>query len=132
MCFSNPWISLSRFSSDPNGGYKCSLLENPINEITLVDDKPLTLDDTVAPGGESEFVQISPQRIRLKLRLGEKTKIKFKVANAKKYPVDLYYLMDLSNSMSDDRETVVSREDHIFYSSFYTNMQYCCHIRLLL
>ena len=69
----------------------------------------MTLDDTVGQGQKSEFVQISPQRIHLKLRRGEKTKISFKVAHAKKYPVDLYYLMDLSNSMQDDRETVVSR-----------------------
>ena len=44
----------------------------------------------------------------MRLRVGETTKIRFEVANAKTYPVDLYYLMDLSNSMSDDRDTIVS------------------------
>ena len=29
------------------------------------------------------------------------------ILQALNYPVDLYYLMDLSNSMSDDRENVV-------------------------
>ena len=29
------------------------------------------------------------------------------IIKALNYPVDLYYLMDLSNSMSDDRENVV-------------------------
>ena len=29
------------------------------------------------------------------------------ISKALNYPVDLYYLMDLSNSMSDDRENVV-------------------------
>ena len=31
----------------------------------------------------------------------------FRVVAAEQYPVDIYYLMDLSNSMSDDRENVV-------------------------
>ena len=31
----------------------------------------------------------------------------FPIIKALNYPVDLYYLMDLSNSMSDDRENVV-------------------------
>ena len=64
---------------------------------------------------------------RLKMRVGQTEKIQFKVAHvslhvyccnmicgvqyfnsqALNYPVDLYYLMDLSNSMSDDRENVV-------------------------
>ena len=47
----------------------------------------------------------------MRLRIGETTKIRFEVANAKTYPVDLYYLMDLSNSMSDDRDTIVSFND---------------------
>ena len=81
-------------------------MENPTNEVTILENKPLTLDDTAETG---KFVQISPQKIQLKLRIGEIEKIKFKVAQAKQYPVDIYYLMDLSNSMSDDRDTIVSR-----------------------
>ena len=80
-----------------------------MNEINIIQNKALTIDDVAEEGEETKFVQISPQRIHLKLRLGEKRRISFKVAHAKKYPVDLYYLMDLSNSMSDDRDTVVSR-----------------------
>ncbi len=54
------------------------------------------------------FHQISPQRIRVKLRPGLESRISFRIAQAKHYPVDLYYLMDLSNSMSDDRKNIVS------------------------
>ena len=68
----------------------------------------MTLDEAVEAGGE--IVQIAPQEINMRLRVGETTKVKFRVANAKTYPVDLYYLMDLSNSMSDDRDTIVSIE----------------------
>ena len=104
-----------RFSNDVSGSSKCFLLENPKTKILITANKTLTLGETVRPGGESEFVQISPQRINVKLRIGEKTRIKFKVANAKLYPVDLYYLMDLSNSMSDDRETIVSTILRLYY-----------------
>ena len=31
----------------------------------------------------------------------------YSVVQALNYPVDLYYLMDLSNSMTDDRDNVV-------------------------
>ena len=59
-------------------------------------------------GQAGKFVQISPQRVRLKLRKNVQKRVRFKVAHAKQYPVDLYYLMDLSNSMVDDRDNIVS------------------------
>ena len=33
--------------------------------------------------------------------------LRFRVSQSQDYPVDLYYLMDLSNSMSDDKENIV-------------------------
>ena len=39
--------------------------------------------------------------------MGEEQTIRFSVAQAEQYPVDQYYLMDLSNSMSDDRDNIV-------------------------
>ena len=45
--------------------------------------------------------------MRIKLRPGQEHNVKFLIAQAQDYPVDLYYLMDLSNSMSDDRDTIV-------------------------
>ena len=38
---------------------------------------------------------------------GQEARVSFRVVAAEQYPVDIYYLMDLSNSMSDDRENVV-------------------------
>ena len=91
------------------------MIENPKNEVLIEENKSLTLGDgNVGPEDTTEFIQISPQKIKLKLRVGQTSKIRFKVANAKKYPVDLYYLMDLSNSMSDDRDTIVSTLDFLF------------------
>lgn len=44
-------------------------------------------------------VQIKPQRVKLTLRKGEKYNLKFQYKMTENYPVDLYYIMDLSNSM---------------------------------
>ena len=45
--------------------------------------------------------------MKLKLRGGQEQEVQFLVAQAQEYPVDLYYLMNLSNSMSDDRDNIV-------------------------
>jgi hypothetical protein len=45
--------------------------------------------------------------MKLKLRVGQKEEVRFSVAQALEYPVDHYYFMDLSNSMSDDRDNIV-------------------------
>ncbi|CAH2101707.1 unnamed protein product [Euphydryas editha] len=56
-----------------------------------------------AAGGEN-LVQIKPQRVKLQLRMNQMQKITFSYAQAQDYPVDLYYLMDLSRSLKNDKE----------------------------
>ncbi|KAG8254452.1 Integrin beta-1 [Homalodisca vitripennis] len=58
-----------------------------------------------------EAVQISPQRVSLKIRINEAYRMTVHYAQAEDYPVDLYYLMDLSNSMRDDKEKLSSLGD---------------------
>ncbi|KAJ8936075.1 hypothetical protein NQ314_012510 [Rhamnusium bicolor] len=55
-------------------------------------------------GGGRHIVQVSPQRLNLKLRARQSYSIYMNYTQAEDYPVDLYYLMDLSKSMSDDKE----------------------------
>ncbi|XP_050434816.1 integrin beta-PS isoform X2 [Adelges cooleyi] len=57
-----------------------------------------------ATGIGHDAVQISPQKVALKLRINEAYRISLNYAQAEDYPVDLYYLMDLSKSMEDDKE----------------------------
>lgn len=52
-------------------------------------------------------VQLRPQRIKLRLRPHSKREIRLQYRPAKNYPLDLYYLMDLTWSMKDDKETLV-------------------------
>ncbi|XP_077302935.1 position-specific antigen beta subunit myospheroid isoform X2 [Arctopsyche grandis] len=58
-----------------------------------------------------EIVQISPQRVKLELRINEVYKMNVRYAQAEDYPVDLYYLMDLSKSMQDDKEKLSALGD---------------------
>ncbi|KAG7258094.1 hypothetical protein CRUP_022635, partial [Coryphaenoides rupestris] len=56
------------------------------------DTKPQELMNKELSNSPGNEVQLKPQNIRIPLRLG--------------YPIDLYYLMDLSFSMADDLDTI--------------------------
>lgn len=51
---------------------------------------------------EDNVIQMQPQEITIKLRKKQKDKFKIKYRQVIDYPVDLYYLMDLSFTMNDD------------------------------
>ncbi|XP_065364687.1 integrin beta-PS-like [Calliphora vicina] len=79
----------------------------------------LTINRKLTLGGQSrskedkreDIVQISPQRVSLKLRINEVHSLRMRYSQAEDYPVDLYYLMDLSNSMADDKEKLSALGD---------------------
>ncbi|XP_023167612.1 integrin beta-PS isoform X1 [Drosophila hydei] len=60
-----------------------------------------------------EIVQIKPQRVSLKLRINEVHNLDVSYSQAVDYPVDLYYLMDLSKSMEDDKEKLSALGDKL-------------------
>ncbi|NXY46945.1 ITB2 protein, partial [Ceuthmochares aereus] len=70
-------------------------IEFPVNNITRTQDDPL-----------SNEIQLTPQEMHLKLRIGTPAVFEVKFRRAMGYPIDLYYLMDLSYSMLDDLEKV--------------------------
>jgi len=86
-----------------NSNSTCQHIEDPSNYV----DTSYTVNESLGISSINKFTQISPQRMRIKLRPGQEHNVKFLIAQAQDYPVDLYYLMDLSNSMSDDRDTIV-------------------------
>ncbi|CAF99789.1 unnamed protein product, partial [Tetraodon nigroviridis] len=78
-----------------------SYLEFPVSEARVLENSPL--------GKRTESdnsTQISPQKIALKLRPGSQVTFQVKVQHTEHYPVDLYYLMDLSASMVDDLQRI--------------------------
>ncbi|XP_075447947.1 integrin beta-7 isoform X2 [Ascaphus truei] len=76
-------------------------LINPQGSVNVQQDTPLS------DNAEQETVtQLAPQRVLVRLRPGERTKFQVRFKRAEGYPIDLYYLMDLSYSMKDDLENV--------------------------
>ncbi|XP_026127046.1 integrin beta-2-like [Carassius auratus] len=81
-----------------NEGCSSNGIINPKNNFTKTLNKPL--------GAGPSPVQIQPQEIQLNLRPGLPETFQIRFKRAEGYPVDLYYLMDLSYSMKDDLENV--------------------------
>lgn len=79
-------------------------IEYPRSSISILQNMPLSSKGS----GSSQYslVQIMPQKISLSLRPGEQTWFGMQVRQVEDYPVDLYYLMDLSLSMKDDLDTI--------------------------
>uniref|UniRef100_A0A672JK18 Integrin beta n=1 Tax=Salarias fasciatus TaxID=181472 RepID=A0A672JK18_SALFA len=74
-----------------------SALESPASRLQVIEDRPLS---NKAAGSTQDITQIKPQRLHITLRPGERGG--GRVRQVEDYPVDLYYLMDLSYSMNDD------------------------------
>lgn len=69
----------------------CKRIANPKSDSVTHENKPLDSD-----------VKVKPQNITLSLRPGQPATVKVDVKMPENYPVDLYYLMDLSGSMVED------------------------------
>ncbi|XP_010778567.1 integrin beta-3-like [Notothenia coriiceps] len=80
-------------------GCATSSLESPISKMQVIEDRPLS---NKAAGATQDVTQIKPQRLQITLRPDDAKRFTVKVRQVEDYPVDLYYLMDLSYSMNDD------------------------------
>lgn len=77
---------------------------NPESEFRKILDLALTKSRKSSSLQYKEAVQIRPQHVSLKLRINQSYDMQLHYAQAEDYPVDLYYLMDLSKSMEDDKK----------------------------
>ncbi|CAJ0935637.1 unnamed protein product [Ranitomeya imitator] len=79
-------------------------IEYPVSEISFSANIPLS---DKGSGGETEKItQMTPQKIELFLRPDDSKVFTVQVRQVEDYPVDIYYLMDLSYSMKDDLESI--------------------------
>ncbi|XP_036396613.1 integrin beta-2-like [Megalops cyprinoides] len=90
---------------------KAVLLERGCQETDVISPQsyhiPLRNDPfSKATSIHQEPVQLKPQEVKLVLRPGKAYTFQLQFKRAQDYPVDLYYLMDLSYSMKDDLENV--------------------------
>ncbi|XP_071803361.1 integrin beta-1-like [Asterias amurensis] len=106
------WCAQQGYTED-TGFLRCDLIQNLINKTCLDITYPVSsvsveeneeLRDADPNLGDP--VQVAPQKIRLKLRPGQSVNLSVSVRQARDYPVDLYYVMDLSGSMKDDLENL--------------------------
>ncbi|XP_008047346.1 integrin beta-3-like, partial [Carlito syrichta] len=74
-------------------------IEFPVSEAQVLEARPLS---DKGSGDGSQVTQVSPQRIALRLRPDDSKTFSVHVRQVEDYPVDIYYLMDLSYSMKDD------------------------------
>ncbi|KAK2839370.1 hypothetical protein Q5P01_013110 [Channa striata] len=91
-------------------GCKMEEIISPQNEPTILKNDPLS----VTAIGQQEPVQLRPQRISLMLRPGLPITFTVSFKRVQGYPVDLYYLMDLSYSMKDDLKNVKDLGQELF------------------
>lgn len=68
----------------------------------MLEDKPFESST------DGTAVQLRPQRVRLSLRVGEAFVLPFQYRQAENYPVDLYYIMDLSASMDTHKKKLAT------------------------
>ncbi|KAM4626508.1 integrin beta-6 isoform 1-T2 [Discoglossus pictus] len=110
------WCSQKNFTDSSNVGTRCDTTETllskgclpqniefPVSKIEIQKMTPLTES---LQENNTYSTQISPQKLVLKLRPGSDVTFQVNVRQNEDYPVDLYYLMDLSASMHDDLITI--------------------------
>ncbi|KAM7406975.1 hypothetical protein PAMA_002941 [Pampus argenteus] len=85
-------------------GCEAQFIEYPTSSISVTLNRPLSSKGSGS--AQYDVVQIMPQKISLSLRPGDQTWFGLQVRQVEDYPVDLYYLMDLSLSMKDDLDTI--------------------------
>lgn len=85
-------------------GCEVRFIEYPISRTSILKNMPLSSKGSGST--QYDVVQIMPQKISLSLRPGAQTWFGLQVRQVEDYPVDLYYLMDLSLSMKDDLDTI--------------------------
>ncbi|KAJ3611703.1 hypothetical protein NHX12_021717 [Muraenolepis orangiensis] len=89
-------------------GCNATDIENPRGGQHVLENKKVT---NRVKGADKlkqaeNITQIQPQKLSLTLRAGEPQSFDLTFKRAEDYPIDLYYLMDLSYSMKDDLENV--------------------------
>ncbi|XP_071212100.1 integrin beta-2-like [Salvelinus alpinus] len=83
---------------------------SPQNTLTVTKNTALSTDAFV----KDEPIQLRPQEVSLKLRPGLPRTFKLDFRRVEGYPVDLYYLMDLSYSMEDDLRSIKTLGNELF------------------
>eukprot|EP00118_Oscarella_pearsei_P028848 m.3091 g.3091 ORF g.3091 m.3091 type:complete len:808 (+) comp9048_c0_seq1:244-2667(+) len=80
----------------------CANVTDPSSEASI------TQDEQLGSRASGQIYQVGPQAFDVSLRRGEPVNLTVTVHRTKNYPIDLYYLMDFSNSTYDDLQKLKS------------------------
>ncbi|XP_048862223.1 integrin beta-1-like [Brienomyrus brachyistius] len=83
-------------------GCPTAALEDPRGSNVLLQNRPVASRHRDPGHRPHDVTQLQPQKVLLKLRPGEPQTFEVKFRRVEGYPVDMYYLMDLSFSMEND------------------------------
>ena len=81
-------------------------------------------------GNTDNIVLVQPQAVNVKVRPGSAVQLDFRIGQSRQYPLDLYFLLDLSWSMENTTKTVAEKglsiktfnnviKKHRYYNNLY-------------
>ncbi|XP_073941118.1 integrin beta pat-3-like [Choristoneura fumiferana] len=82
-------------------------IQNPKSNITLVESKDF--NHTFG-----HVIQLKPQKYHLDIRVGQPTPFNFTYKMAENFPVDIYFLLDMSKSMETIRDDLLQQSNDIY------------------
>lgn len=115
-CLRHPecaWCSQQNF---PRGVARCnpaSVLRDSGCSQDAIEDPQSRIEEIRPVDKAGSDVQFQPGEVRLSLRPGSKQTFTVRYRQAEDYPVDLYYLMDLTHSMKEHKERVAELADDL-------------------
>ncbi|XP_067602287.1 integrin beta-8 isoform X1 [Pseudorca crassidens] len=101
------WCAQEDFISGGSKNERCDIVSNLINKGCSIDliEYPSV---HVTPSENEINTQVTPGEVLIQLRQGAEANFMLKIHPLKKYPVDLYYLVDVSASMHNNIEKLNS------------------------
>ena len=107
---------LNNFINNEDVNYKIKfkdVINNRTDKISRASRKQLRSNKRNIINQDDKLVQLKPDKIRLKIRPNTKMRFNLTFIQAEKYPLDIYYLMDLTYSMRDHRDALIKLADKL-------------------
>ncbi|XP_066499825.1 integrin beta-4 isoform X2 [Hoplias malabaricus] len=96
--------------------HRCDLLSNLEKHGCvgiLYENSSMSMEENIQIDTTRKSAQVAPQMVRMTLLPGEEKEVVMKVFEPGQGPLDLYILMDFSNSMSDDLDNLKSMGEQL-------------------
>ncbi|XP_038193862.1 integrin beta-8 [Arvicola amphibius] len=102
------WCAQEDFVSGGSRSERCDTVSNLISKGCPVDSVESLAVPVATPSEKEINTQVTPGEVSIQLHPGAEANFMLKIRPLKKYPVDLYYLVDVSASMHNNIEKLNS------------------------